>query len=107
MSWLNPTDSELDWGVYHAGEALCKLHKEGQFDEVFVKGRSTGAYMAAWKMYDEAVSQQRRGWPDKKYLVDTSISFMLHSANQGDIDGPKNQSTPKEIPSDAQPNQDS
>lgn len=89
MSWLNMTEAELNWGVYHAGEALSKLHRAGQFDKVYVKGMSVGPYMEAWNLYNMAVSAQRRGWQDREFLGNKTISFMLHSASQGDIEPPR------------------
>lgn len=89
MSWVKMTEAELDWGLYHAGEALNKLHKAGQFDEVYVGGTSVGPYMDAWHIYNEAVSQQRKGWRNKKKLQERSIPFMLCSASKGNIDPPR------------------
>lgn len=94
MSWLNMTEAELDWGLYHAGEALNQLHKAGQFDKVYVRGKSVGPYMNAWHIYDKAMSQPRRGWKDKKEMQNACIPFMLYSASKGDIDPPDGSQAP-------------
>lgn len=88
MSYLNMTEAELDWGLYNAGEALNKLHKAGQFDQVYVRKWPVGAYIETWRMYNEAVSHQRKGWRNKKELQVGSIACMLYSANKGHIDLP-------------------
>lgn len=41
-----------------------------------------------WRMYNEAVSHQRKGWRNKTELRDAAIAFMLYSASKGDIDLP-------------------